>query len=127
MTNDDGNLTRSSHLRTPQFVTVGDGTTIPITSSGFISFRTPSGHVFRLNHVLLVPHIIRNLLSVRKFTRDNMCSIEFDAFGFTVKDLKTRRVILHCNSDGDLYTFPGRSSFRCSPSTALVVTATAEL
>ncbi|KAK1626538.1 hypothetical protein QYE76_000853 [Lolium multiflorum] len=50
MTNDDGNLTRSSHLRTPHFVTVGDGTTIPITSSGFTSFRTPSGHVFRLNH-----------------------------------------------------------------------------
>ncbi|KAK1617826.1 hypothetical protein QYE76_023343 [Lolium multiflorum] len=50
MTNDDGNLTRSSHLRTPHFVTVGDGTTIPITSSGFISFRTPYGHVFRLNH-----------------------------------------------------------------------------
>ncbi|KAK1561241.1 hypothetical protein QYE76_000084 [Lolium multiflorum] len=51
MTNDDGNLTRSSHLRTPHFVTVGDGTTIPITSSGFTSFRTPSGHVFRLNHI----------------------------------------------------------------------------
>ncbi|KAK1605995.1 hypothetical protein QYE76_029668 [Lolium multiflorum] len=50
MTNDDGNLTRSSHLRTPHFVTVGDGTTIPITSSGFTSFCTPSGHVFRLNH-----------------------------------------------------------------------------
>ncbi|KAK1697002.1 hypothetical protein QYE76_013699 [Lolium multiflorum] len=92
MTNDDGNLTRSSHLRTPHSVTVGDGTTIPITSSGFTSFRTPSGHVFRLNH-----------------------------------DMKTCRVILRCNSDGALYTFPGRSILRRSSSTALVVTATAEL
>ncbi|XP_071678377.1 uncharacterized protein [Lolium perenne] len=50
MTNDDGNLTRSFPLRTPHSVTVGDGTTIPIASSGFTSFRTPSGHVFRLNH-----------------------------------------------------------------------------
>jgi hypothetical protein len=50
---------------------------------------------------------MHNLLSIRKFTRDNFCSIEFDAFGFSVKDLKTRRVILRCNSEGDLYTFPG--------------------
>jgi hypothetical protein len=56
-----------------------------------------------------------------------MCSIEFDAFGFSVKDLKTRRVILRCNSDGDLYTFPMRISFHRSSSAALVVTATAEL
>jgi hypothetical protein len=47
------------------------------------------------------------MLSIRKFTRDNRCSIEFDAFGFSVKDLTTRREILHCNSDGNLYTFPG--------------------
>ncbi|KAM0888186.1 hypothetical protein ACQ4PT_028526 [Festuca glaucescens] len=43
MTNDDDNLTRSSPLSTPHFVIVGDGTTIPISSSGFTSFRTPSG------------------------------------------------------------------------------------
>jgi hypothetical protein len=52
---------------------------------------------------LLLP-LVRNLLSVRQFTRDNKCSIEFDEFGFSIKDPRTRRVILHCNSHGELYT-----------------------
>jgi hypothetical protein len=59
---------------------------------------------FQLNNVLVVPSLIRNLLSIRQFTQDSKCSIEFDAFGFSVKDLRTERVILRCNSDGDLYT-----------------------
>ena len=57
-----------------------------------------------LNNVLVVPSIVRNLLSIRQFTRNNSCSIELDAVGFSVKDLRTRCVILRCNSDGDLYT-----------------------
>ena len=94
MTNDDGNISLPAPLSRPHFVTVGNCHTVPISYSGHTTFRTPSGHVFKLNHVLLVPNLIRNLLSIRKFTRDNSCSIEFDAFGFSVKDL-----ILRCNSD----------------------------
>jgi hypothetical protein len=33
-----------------------------------------------------------------------MCSIEFDVFGFSIKDLQTNHMILHDNS-GYLYTF----------------------
>ena len=40
---------------------------------------------------------------MRQFTRDNNCSIEFDAFGFSVKDFKTKQVLLRCDSSGDLY------------------------
>nr|GEX24738.1 hypothetical protein [Tanacetum cinerariifolium] len=42
------------------------------------------------------------------FVRDNNCTIEFDAFGFSVKDFMTRRVLLRCDSTGDLYpvTYP---------------------
>jgi transposase InsO family protein len=46
-------------------------------------------------------------MSVRKFTRDNLCSIEFDPFGFSVKDLLTRTTILRSTSSGDLYPFAG--------------------
>jgi len=49
---------------------------------------------------------VRNLLSVRQFTKDNNCTIEFDAFGFSVKDIPTSRVILRCNSSDSLYTVP---------------------
>jgi hypothetical protein len=107
MTNDDGNLSCCTPLSRPHFVTIGNGDAVPISSSGLALLQSSSGHSFKLNNVLLVPHLIRNMLSIRKFTRDNRCSIEFDAFGFSVKDLKTHREILHCNSDGNLYTFPG--------------------
>nr|GEV31620.1 ribonuclease H-like domain-containing protein [Tanacetum cinerariifolium] len=34
---------------------------------------------------------------------DNNYTIEFDAFGFSVKDFLTRRILLRCDSSGDLY------------------------
>nr|GEX26617.1 ribonuclease H-like domain-containing protein [Tanacetum cinerariifolium] len=37
------------------------------------------------------------------FVRDNNCTIEFGAFGFSVKDFMTRRVLLRCDSMRDLY------------------------
>jgi histone deacetylase 1/2 len=45
------------------------------------------------------------LIPFRRFTTDNNCSIEFDPFGLSVKDLQTRSVIARCNSSGDLYSF----------------------
>ncbi|GJT03990.1 ribonuclease H-like domain-containing protein [Tanacetum coccineum] len=56
-----------------------------------------------LNNVLITPHIVKNLIYVCQFVRDNNCTIEFDAFGFSVKDFITRRVPLRCDSTGDLY------------------------
>ncbi|XP_071680245.1 uncharacterized protein [Lolium perenne] len=127
MTNDEGNILFSAPLSTPHFVTVGNGSSVPISSSGYTSFRSPSGQIFKLNHVLLVPHLIRNLLSIRKFTRDNSCSVEFDALGFSVKDLKTRRVILRCNGEGGLYTFPGSPRRAPPTATAMLASASADL
>lgn len=46
---------------------------------------------------------MRDLHYVHQFTHDNSCSIEFNALGFSVKDLQTRRMIVCCNSDGDPY------------------------
>jgi hypothetical protein len=59
---------------------------------------------FYLNNVLVTPDIIKNLLFVRQFTTDNNCSMEFDLFGLSVKDLNSRNTILRCNSSGPLYT-----------------------
>ena len=56
-----------------------------------------------LNNVLLSPHIIKNLISVRQFTTDNNCSMEFDPVGYSVKDLQTQDEIVRCNSSGPLY------------------------
>ncbi|GKD62025.1 ribonuclease H-like domain-containing protein [Tanacetum coccineum] len=37
------------------------------------------------------------------FTRDDNCTVELDAFGFSVKDFLTRHILLRCDSSGDLY------------------------
>ena len=103
-------------------ITVGNGTSIPVTSRGHSVLPTPTTN-FALNNILVAPSIVRNLLSVRQFTRDNSCSFEFDAHGFSVKDLRTGRVILRCNCDGDLYTMPA-STAAAPPHALLAVSST---
>jgi hypothetical protein len=111
MTSNDGILL--SRLPTPSSsITVGNRQSIPVLSRGTSSLQI-ADHSFHLNNILVAPHLTRNLLSVRQLTCDNNCSIEFDASGFSVKDLKTRTVLLRCNSNGDLYTIPHRLPPRC--------------
>ena len=62
-------------------VLVGNGPSIPVACHGHSILSTKTSN-FALNNVLVVPSIVQNLLSVRQFTHDNHCSIEFDAFGF---------------------------------------------
>jgi hypothetical protein len=102
-------------------ITVGNGHTLPITCRGSSILPTSSSN-FALRDVLVVPSLIRNLLSVHQFTRDNNCSIEFDALGFSVKDIPSRRVMLRCDSTDDLYTFPATTA--ASPLATLAITTT---
>ncbi|GJZ33693.1 ribonuclease H-like domain-containing protein [Tanacetum coccineum] len=83
-------------------ISVGDGHSIPVTNTGHSILPTPTKSL-HLNNVLITPHIVKNLIYVRQFIRDNNCTIEFDAFGFSVKDFLTRWVLLRCDSTGDLY------------------------
>jgi hypothetical protein len=101
-TPDSGNISRfRSPISTiPSSIVVGNGSSLPVTSIG----DTVLSGQFYLNNVLVTPAIIKNLLSVRQFTTDNNCSMEFDPFGLSVKDLNSRNTILRCNSSGPLYT-----------------------
>ncbi|GJR58865.1 ribonuclease H-like domain-containing protein, partial [Tanacetum coccineum] len=83
-------------------VHVGDGESIPVTNTGH-SIIPSHHHPLHLHNVLLTLSIIKNLISVHQFTRDNNCTIEFDAFGFSVKDYLTRHILLRCDSSSDLY------------------------
>jgi hypothetical protein len=85
-------------------VTVGNSISLPISTIGHTTISTPH-HTFRLNNVLVVPSIIKNLLSTRQFTIDNSCSVEYDPFGFSIKDLQARHEIIRCSSSGPLYKF----------------------
>nr|GFA11802.1 ribonuclease H-like domain-containing protein [Tanacetum cinerariifolium] len=81
---------------------ISDGNSIPITNTGHSII--PAYHrPLHLHSVLVTPNIIKNLKFVCQFNRDNNCTIEFDAFGFSVKDFLTRRILLRCDSSGDLY------------------------
>nr|GEZ85006.1 ribonuclease H-like domain-containing protein [Tanacetum cinerariifolium] len=83
-------------------VLVGDRKSIPVTNTGHRTLRTPH-RTLHLNKVLITPNIVKNLISVRQFVCDNKCTIEFDEFGFFVKDFWTRQILLRCDSTGDLY------------------------
>ena len=82
VTNDHGNLTSSRSLANvnSRSIVVGNGSTMPIHSVGS---TTLTSRPFHLDHVLVSPAVIKSLISVRKFTRDNLCSIEFDPYGFS--------------------------------------------
>jgi hypothetical protein len=86
-TSDAGNLTsvRPPTFTNPSSIIVGIGSALSVTSVG--DSTLPSS--FYLNNVLVTPDIIQNILSVYRFTTDNWCSMEFDSFGLSVKDLST--------------------------------------
>nr|GEV22425.1 ribonuclease H-like domain-containing protein [Tanacetum cinerariifolium] len=80
----------------------GDGHSIPVTNTGHSILPTPTKSL-HLNNVLITPQIVKNLIYVHQFVRDNNCAIEFDVFGFSGKDFLTCRVLLRCDSTRDLY------------------------
>nr|GEW73991.1 ribonuclease H-like domain-containing protein [Tanacetum cinerariifolium] len=97
------NLSTLFNKRLFSSIQVGDSNSIPVTNTGHSII--PSYHrPLHFHNVLVTPNIIINLIFVRQFTRDNNCTIEFDAFGFSVKDFLTRHILLRCDSSGDLYS-----------------------
>jgi hypothetical protein len=116
-----GNISNSRPLNSasPSSIVVGNGSTLLVTSVGDSVILGP----FYLNNILLGPDIVQNLLFVRRFTTDNLCSMEFGPFGLSVKDLTTRNVIAQSNSTGPLYTLRLLSS-TASSRTSLCVMST---
>ena len=83
-------------------IVVGSGHLIPVIGHGRTTLPPPYPP-FALKNVLHAPKLIKNLISVRQFTTDNMVSISFDPFGFSVNDLQTGTRLMRCDSVGDLY------------------------
>jgi hypothetical protein len=82
VTGKTGNLTSTHSVlghNNSQHIIVGDGSKLPILVVGSVQI---SSLPFHLQNVLVSPNIVKNLISVRQFTRDNYVSIEFDPFGF---------------------------------------------
>ncbi|KAK4358275.1 hypothetical protein RND71_023885 [Anisodus tanguticus] len=102
------NIPKLFHLKYPQYIIVGNGYRIPIQGYG-TTYTQPPHPPFSLNNILYAPNIIKNLKSVRKFTHNNSVSVDFDPFGFNVKDLRTGTPLMRCNSTEDIYLFSSTS------------------
>jgi hypothetical protein len=102
MTSSQGNLSSYFKLSKNNKIIVGNGHSVPIHGLGSTHIPLPNPP-FILKNVLHAPNLIKNLVSVRKFTTDNKVSIEFDPFGFSVKDIQTGMALMRCESKGDLY------------------------
>jgi hypothetical protein len=63
----------------PSSIMVANGSCLPVTSVG----AAGSPGSFRIPDVLVAPSLVHNLLSIRRFTADNFCSVEFDSSGLT--------------------------------------------
>jgi hypothetical protein len=118
-----GNISTPRPLNSsnPSSIIVGNCSSLPVTSVGDSVLPGP----FYLNNILLTPGMVQSLLSVRHFTTDNWCSIEFDPFGLSVKGLSTRNVIVRSNSTGPLYTLrlPGSTTPSVGAMAALAAVA----
>jgi transposase InsO family protein len=102
MANDPGILSSLNPTVSTSQIIVGNGAPLPVRQMGFTSIPC---HIKPLSlcNVLISPGLIKNLISVRAFTRDNWVSVEFDPFVFSIKDLMMRTVLRGCDSTGELY------------------------
>jgi hypothetical protein len=92
---------RPPSLAHPSSIIVGNGFVLPITLVGDSMLFGP----FYFNDVLVAPGLVQSLLSIHCFTTDNSCSMEFDPFDLSVKDLATKRVLAGYDSTDPLYIF----------------------
>jgi uncharacterized membrane protein YgcG len=102
MTSSQGNLSSYFKLSKNNKIIVGNGHSVPIHGLGSTHIPLPNPP-FILKNVLHAPNLIKNLVSVRKFTTDNKVSIEFNPFGFSVKDIQTGMALMRCESKCNLY------------------------
>lgn len=88
LTYDLGKISTPLSFSPVKSIFVGTGNTIPIHGSDHTN-HTNSTRSYNLNNIFLTPNIIKNLLSIQKSTIDNHTIVDFNAFGFSVKGLKT--------------------------------------
>ncbi|XP_010463138.1 PREDICTED: uncharacterized protein LOC104743790 [Camelina sativa] len=103
VTQQQGTLRPIFNLGSLLLIKVANGSLAPVTTMGNGSIPS-SSRPLSLNNVLVCTSMIKNLISVRRFVTDNNCTVEFDPFGFSVKDLPTQTPLLQCNSPGPLYS-----------------------
>lgn len=65
-------------------IIISKGNTVPVCGHDNQTLPRPP---LKLNNVLFTPSLIKSLMLVRRPITSNQISIQFDSFGFLVKDL----------------------------------------
>jgi len=118
------NIKQMQHFDGPDQIFTGNGAGLSISGAGSSLFVSPfySRVLFRLNHLLHVPSVTKNLLIVSQFANDNFVFFEFHSDKCLVKSQGTNKVLLHGGVGPDgLYSFHNvhlfsNSTTRQSPS-----------
>uniref|UniRef100_A0A6V7QVH5 Uncharacterized protein n=1 Tax=Ananas comosus var. bracteatus TaxID=296719 RepID=A0A6V7QVH5_ANACO len=98
MTSDPGILHSKYPYHDKTKVYTGDGTALSITHTGSASIGS-----VKLNNVLVVPELKKNLLSVSQFTEENPSVFVFSSTGFVIKDLVTQKILTKGTKKEKLY------------------------
>lgn len=80
-------------------VIVGNGTSLNISHIG----SSKISEDVKLLDVFVVPHIIKNLLSISKLTADFLVDVIFSDKFFTIQNLVTKKILVHGRCDKGLY------------------------
>ena len=79
VTGDSQNIKQFTHFDGPNQIFMGNGEGLSIYKTGSSTFISPidTGITFKLHKLLHVPSILKNLLSVSQFAKDNSVFFEF--------------------------------------------------
>lgn len=109
LTHNSSTLSPLFNLSTNEYILVGKGGRIPIMGSGHT--KNPPPHTpFNLSNVLYTPKIIKNLISVCKFTTDNQVSIDYDPCDFLGRTFERGQFLLDVIAFGISILFPPSTS-----------------
>ena len=112
------NLSIKSNYKGKAKLAVGNGSLLTISHIGDSVLHVPSSHShLKLNNILHVPSITKNLLSISQFTRENHVVIEFNCDACLIKDRRDGRVLMSGAVRDGLYPL-SLSSFKQTPSQA---------
>ncbi|KAL9241494.1 hypothetical protein vseg_015603 [Gypsophila vaccaria] len=95
ITDDLNTLSIHSSYEGPDDLYIGDGSPLQITHTGSFTILSHSSPPLSFNNVLVVPKISRKLFSVSQFCYDNNASATFLHSSFSIKDIRTGKLLLH--------------------------------
>ena len=102
ITPDLANMNIASKYNGSDSVQVGNGQQLGISHGN--SFLDSGNRKFCVKDILFCSQASCNLLSVRKFSRDNHCYFKFDDLGFSIKEKRSDRSLYNGQIEGGMYS-----------------------